>query len=352
MARECGLTVSALRFYDSAGVLVPARVDPHSNYRWYDDDQVTTARLVARLRRVGLPLADIGRVLEHRRDRSVVDAILEAHLTRLEEGLADARRELSAARSLLDQESPMIAVPAHSRITTTAEEFGAALRAVRYAVGTDPDLPMLTGVLLDADEGSARLAASDRYRLAVSALSAAEVTGRVNAILPVALVDEILAVLGPDGIPVTIIPVTIAVAGDDITVEVADRVLRGQRLDHDFPDYRRLLRATAAHRVDVDAAALRAELATAPTRVVRGEETGIDQEVSVLTLGRDGDVTFTGGAAGVLEMGVNREFLLEALDAGGTGQLVLELDGPIAPLAIRVPGRADDVSMLMPIRLP
>ena len=53
MARDCGLTVSALRFYDSAGVIVPARVDQHSNYRWYADDQVPTARLVARLRRVG-----------------------------------------------------------------------------------------------------------------------------------------------------------------------------------------------------------------------------------------------------------------------------------------------------------
>jgi hypothetical protein len=49
---------------------------------------------------------------------------------------------------------------------------------------------------------------------------------------------------------------------------------------------------------------------------------------------------------------VNREFLLEALDAGTPGQLVLELDGPLTPLALRDPARPDDVSMLMPIRLP
>ena len=42
----------------------------------------------------------------------------------------------------------------------------------------------------------------------------------------------------------------------------------------------------------------------------------------------------------------------QALDAGGSGQLVLELDGPLAPLAIRVPDGAGDVSMLMPVRLP
>jgi DNA-binding transcriptional MerR regulator len=344
MARECGLTVSALRFYDGAGVLVPAKVDPQSNYRWYSDDQVHTARLVARLRRVGMPLADICRVLEHRRDRPVVDAILQAHLTRLEDGLADARRELSAARSLLDQESPMTAV--HSLITTNAGELGTALRAVRYAVGTDPHLPMLTGVLLDADDSAARLAASDRYRLAVSTLAGAELAGPpVSAIVPVALIDELLAVLGDAG------PVTITVAGDDLIVETGGRSLRGRRLDLDFPDYRRLLRTGAAHRVGVDASALREELAAAPTRVVRREEDGSDHEVLVLTLGPDGGLSVAPGTLGLLEIGLNREFLLQALDAGGTGQLVLELDGPIAPLAIRDPERAGDVSMLMPVRL-
>ena len=93
-------------------------------------------RLVARLRRVGLPLADICRVLDNRRNRPVVDEILQAHLTRLEDGLADARRELSAARSLLDEESPMTT----TRITTTAEELGeaAARRALRRRHGHRP----------------------------------------------------------------------------------------------------------------------------------------------------------------------------------------------------------------------
>ncbi len=239
----------------------------------------------------------------------------------------------------------MTAVP--SRITTTAEELGTALRSVRYAAGTDPELPMLLGVLLDVADDAVRLAASDRYRLAVATLTSAEVAGDrpVSGILPIALVDELLPVLDDDG------PVTITLTGNDVAVEVGGRTLRGLRIDHDFPDYRRLLRDDAAHRVSVDVAALRADLAAAPTRVVPGGENGGDQEVTVLTLDAEGGISVT-GAAGVLEMGLNREFLLEALDAGGAGQLVLELDGPIAPLAIRVPERTGDVSMLMPIRLP
>jgi DNA-binding transcriptional MerR regulator len=329
MARESGLTVSALRFYDGAGVLVPARVDPRSSYRWYSDEQVPTARLIARLRRVGLPLADIGRVLEHRRDPAVVDEVLGAHLTCLEDGLADARRELHAARALLDPELTVTTV-----VRTTAPELAAALRAVRYAVGSDPDLPMLTGVLLDVDGSAARLAATDRYRLAVSTLAGAEVAGgELSALLPVTLVDELIATLGDDG------PATVGVAGDEITVEMAGRTLTGRRLDHEFPDYRRILRPTSAHHIDTDVDRLRTELATAPTRTVPTGPDGAEETATVLTLGS-------------VEIGVNREFLLQALDAGSAGQLVLELDGPITPLALRDPARPGDVSMLMPIRLP
>jgi hypothetical protein len=39
---------------------------------------------------------------------------------------------------------------------------------------------------------------------------------------------------------------------------------------------------------------------------------------------------------------------LRALDAGGAGQLMLELDGPIKPLAVRTPN-ADRFSLLMPV---
>ena len=48
-------------------------------------------------------------------------------------------------------------------------------------------------------------------------------------------------------------------------------------------------------------------------------------------------------------IGVNRKFLLQALEAGD--QLTLGLDDPIAPLAIRNPDRDGALSILMPVRL-
>ena len=58
-ARASGLSRTALRLYDELGLLYPARVDPVTQYRFYDPAQLEQARLVAWLRRLGMPLARI-----------------------------------------------------------------------------------------------------------------------------------------------------------------------------------------------------------------------------------------------------------------------------------------------------
>jgi len=61
-ARACRLSPKALRLYDELELLRPARVDPHTGYRYYAVGQLEQARLVAWLRRLGMPLARIREV--------------------------------------------------------------------------------------------------------------------------------------------------------------------------------------------------------------------------------------------------------------------------------------------------
>ena len=53
------LSPKALRLYAEQGLLVPARVDPATGYRYYAREQVPLARLIARLRQLDLPVARI-----------------------------------------------------------------------------------------------------------------------------------------------------------------------------------------------------------------------------------------------------------------------------------------------------
>jgi protein phosphatase len=63
-ARLSRLSPKALRLYDELGLLRPCRVDEWSGYRYYAPSQLDRARLVGWLRRLGMPLAQIGAVVE------------------------------------------------------------------------------------------------------------------------------------------------------------------------------------------------------------------------------------------------------------------------------------------------
>jgi DNA-binding transcriptional MerR regulator len=62
-ARRARLSVKALRLYDELGVLVPARVDGASGYRYYDPAQLEQARLIALLRQLDMPLTAVKELL-------------------------------------------------------------------------------------------------------------------------------------------------------------------------------------------------------------------------------------------------------------------------------------------------
>jgi len=91
-ARASGLSRKALRLYDELGLLTPAQVDPASQYRFYAPAQLEQARLVAWLRRLGMPLATIRTVSTMPPDQAA--GALAAYWERIEAETA-ARRELA-----------------------------------------------------------------------------------------------------------------------------------------------------------------------------------------------------------------------------------------------------------------
>ncbi len=92
------LSPKALRIYAESGLLVPARTDPANGYRFYDRAQLGRARLIAALRRIGMPLARIRDVCD-----LAPDAAVEAVTAYWDEVETDVsvRRALTAL--LLDQ---------------------------------------------------------------------------------------------------------------------------------------------------------------------------------------------------------------------------------------------------------
>lgn len=98
-SRACSVTIKTLRHYEKVGLLPPAHVDPFSGYRYYEAEQIPAMLLIQRLKRYGLSLVEISRILaqpETGRDALIRQrAALEAAMAQTAETLRELDRHLA-----------------------------------------------------------------------------------------------------------------------------------------------------------------------------------------------------------------------------------------------------------------
>ncbi|MFG2838972.1 MerR family transcriptional regulator [Streptomyces zaomyceticus] len=191
-ARASRLSAKVLRRYDELGLLPPARVDPFTGYRYYAVEQLERARLIAWLRRIDMPLAEVGRVCElYGSDAAAAARTIRGHWARIESETA-ARRDLAA--SLVDRlKGPTDMTDDMTDETTDGPADGTA-SGPRPGAGAGPTVPpafaLRTAVRLDrgtvrdtqqdaAHAGPHLLAVADGYgpegaRAALAAVAALE----------------------------------------------------------------------------------------------------------------------------------------------------------------------------------
>ncbi|MGD2078586.1 MAG: MerR family transcriptional regulator, partial [Chloroflexota bacterium] len=174
--RLCQLSRKALRLYDERGLLPPARIDPESGYRYYDQDQVTVARRIRLLRTTGLSLDGVGEVLAAwQDDRPTAARLIQNQITRLEKQLETSQTfarlllgELSADKERIMQfdiksdTMPVqnvvsirrhITVPAfHQAIEPTLKQLSGHIRESAAEPAGDP-LALYYGPVNEEDDG-------------------------------------------------------------------------------------------------------------------------------------------------------------------------------------------------------
>ena len=121
-ARAARLSPKALRLYDELGLLPPAAVDSDSGYRFYDPTQLERARLIAWLRRLGMPLARIREVVSQ--PAQAAAAAVEAYWA---EVVAETASREQLATFLVDYLSGRGTAMSHADVTL----------GIRYAARTD-----------------------------------------------------------------------------------------------------------------------------------------------------------------------------------------------------------------------
>ncbi|TJZ50216.1 MerR family transcriptional regulator [Streptomyces piniterrae] len=364
-ARRAGLTPSALRFYDDCGVLRPARVDAATGYRYYAAGQAARAVRLRRLRAAGLPLVDVAVVLDGAEEAA--RDVLRAHLER-------TRRTADEARAVVDGFLREVAadgggrgVPGRARVG--GAELASAVRQVAPAAAVGAareEFPVLGGVLLELVDGEVRLVATDRFRLAVRVLAAADFEGGPQRVLIGVPAARDLAEWAVRQVSVDLECAGDArglrVRGGEGCREVPEGCGDGGGATGAFPDYRLVLEGleTGPHRIVVDRGGLldavsgRAGVVTLAVGV--GDAAGhdvdheADHELEVAGGERDAVRLRAVRLGPALRIAFDPAVLVPVLEAGVGPDVLLEIAATDRPVVVRSADQGSFTTLVMPVR--
>ena len=305
-----------------------------------------------------------------------------------------AGRSQFAVRSHPAGDFPRLPVASGDAVTLPATGLAEALRQVVRAASNEDSRPILTGVLMAAEEGALRLVATDSYRLAVRDLAGAGVlregqkvlvpsralaelqrllgsagSGSADAPLPVApeapsepdagAAEAPAASAAPVAAGPTAPPVTLRLGEHDATFELGSVRLTTRLIEGEFPNYRGLIPSdypntlTVAREAFLDAIRRVKLLVRDPTTPVRIALRSDGIELTVITqdwgqASEEVDAKYEGSE---ITVAFNPSYLIDGVEALTSDEVKLETLDALKPATIRPTEGTDYLYLLMPVRV-
>jgi DNA polymerase-3 subunit beta len=258
-------------------------------------------------------------------------------------------------RTLPPEDFPRLPEFEGETITLPAAPLAETIERVARAASRDEVRPILTGVLVTAEDKTLTMVATDSYRLSVKHTELEQpVAEQIEANVPARALRELSRIIGSESVE----SVEIALRPNQVLFRAAGIVLSSRLIDGQFPSHRQLIPESFEHEVRLP----REELLEVTRRVSQ-----LAQRNAPLRLGfSDGELTVAAETPEVgdaseampapfngepLEIAFNPEFLIAGIESIDTDELVLRLSSPLRPGLLRPVEREDFSYLVMPIRL-
>jgi DNA polymerase-3 subunit beta len=259
-------------------------------------------------------------------------------------------------RTLRNDDFPHLPAPQEAApLALDAGAFTDTVMRVSRSASRDETRPVLTGILVWAEETTLRMVATDSYRLSVkTATLESAISAPLEANVPARALGEVVRLAQQTEAA----SIGIERSENQIIFTIGEAVLSSRLIDGQFPNYRQLLPETVEHELRLSAAEF--------TEVVRRISL-LAQKNAPLRLGfKEGEVTVSAQTPDVgeasetvpvpfhgepFEIGFNPEFLRDGLESVEAPELLLKLISPLRPGLIESPEGGDFVYLIMPIRL-
>ncbi|MBV8304393.1 MAG: DNA polymerase III subunit beta [Acidimicrobiia bacterium] len=258
-----------------------------------------------------------------------------------------------AVRVLPPEEFLRLPQPGGDAVTLTANDFADALRQVVPAASRDEARPILTGVLMAAEAGGLRLVATDSYRLAVRDLPGTSVLQEGQTVLvPSRALAELNRVVSGA------YEVTLRLAPEEASFEVASTRLTTRLIEGDFPNYRQLIPQSYPNRLIVGKepflnairrVKLLAKDATPVRLTLRAD--GLELVAVTQDVGQareDLEAKYEGSE---MVVAFNPEFLIDGVEAITGDEVQLETLDALKPATVRSTENPNFLYLLMPVRV-
>jgi DNA polymerase-3 subunit beta len=255
---------------------------------------------------------------------------------------------------LAPEDFPAVAVGgAVTWISVDGKMLRDMLEQTMFAISHDESRYALNGVLLVLGNREIRLVATDGHRLALAVRAAPERETVVSGIVPRKAVHEIARIVGSGE------DVEVAVGDNQFLLRMPNVLLVARLIEGTFPNYEQVVPRAHPHRVVLSRSALTAAL----------------RRVSVLSEERTKPVKF-GLSPGLLKLaayspdygeaeeqmevqyageeftiGFNSRYVLEALGAQESEQIVLEVKDGLSPGVIKSFEESGSLCVIMPMRI-
>jgi DNA polymerase-3 subunit beta len=258
-----------------------------------------------------------------------------------------------SVRTLPANEFPRLPDNDGQAVTIDGATLVDGLRQVIRAASTNDDRPVLTGVLLTAEDNHVRIVATDSYRLALRDLANISLLSEGQKVLiPSKALQEIQR-LSPEG------EITVQLAEREVTFLVGDTKISTRLIDGEFPNYRQLIPDGYPNRLTVDRSTLleavrRVKLLVrdtmTPVRVALSgsgiQLTVVSQEIGQAT--EDVDAKYEGTE---MTVAFNPTYLIDGIEALGSDEIILETVDSLKPALLRASESPEFLYLLMPVRV-
>ncbi|HEX2371430.1 MAG TPA: DNA polymerase III subunit beta [Solirubrobacterales bacterium] len=258
-------------------------------------------------------------------------------------------------RTLPPEDFPRLPEFEGEPITLPGKALSDTIERVARAASRDEVRPILTGVLMTAEESTLTMVATDSYRLSVKHTELERpVSQSLEANVPARALRELSRIVGSESIE----EIELALLTNQVVFRAAGIVLSSRLIEGQFPSHRQLIPETFEHEVRLP----RGELLEVTRRIGQ-----LAQRNAPLRLAfAEGEVTISAETPEVgdaseampapfsgepLEIAFNPEFLIAGIESIDSEELVLRLTSPLRPGLLQPVDRDDFSYLVMPIRL-